>query len=85
MLTREQVRREYVEWGNKWLAERRCSNHGERAYLANAASPINIVISGCCRPYIEGEALQMGFRVDREVKGGKPTLLLSVGLQVLPS
>lgn len=81
--TREMVREALIEGGNERLQFELCPTHAVRAYLAAAASATNLVIAGCCISFMEQQAREMGFRVDREVKGGRPTLLLSAGLQVL--
>ena len=82
-LSKEQIREALIIAGNEQLAEDRCLVHGDRAFLSAAANPSYIVITGCCGIYIESAAYNLGFRVDRPVEGGRPTRLLSAGLQVL--
>ncbi len=82
-LTKEQVREALIIAGNERLQAEECAIHNERAFLSAATNPSHIVISGCCTSFIERAAYAMGFRAERTVDGGRPTLLLSAGLQVL--
>ncbi len=82
-VSKAEIRVALVKRGNQQLAVINCPLHQKRAYLAESASPNNIVISGCCDQFITNTALGLGFRVDGQVRGGAPTRLLSAGLQVL--